>query len=68
MKAVIKEKEELDHELHWLSSEKDKADKLNETQLSLEYSISIEAFELEVEKLDRRIKETRDQVDILELN
>jgi len=68
LKAVIKEKEELDHELHWLSSEKDKADKLNETQLSLEYSISIEAFELEVEKLDRRIKETRDQVDILELN
>jgi len=68
LKAVIKEKEELDHELHWLHSEKDKADKLNETQLSLEYAISIEAFQLEVEKLDRKTNETRDQVDILELN
>lgn len=53
--AVLKEKEELDHELKWLATEKTKAEKLNESQLTLEYAISIEAFELEVEKLVRRI-------------
>ena len=34
--AVLKEKEELDHELDWLATEKTKAEKLNESQLALE--------------------------------